>query len=582
MKRKDPGSLSEYTQITEKLDKMSEAMETIMQLQDSISSKSDEISEQSKEIMRLTLIIAERDKTILERDQAIADQKETIEYLKKMLYGRKSERSKYYEIPGQMDMYDLYGIEGLNEDTENTETERRISGYTRREKKKKATYEEIYKNLPAEKVVIPVSGEDRKCPYCGEEMEHLGEKFVRHEIDVIPAKVIHKEIYQETVICESCKADDAPVIAGARVPEALIQHSPATPSSVAYAMYMKYINSVPLYRQEKDWMRMGVSIPRVTLSNWIIDCADRYLRPVKERLHERLLERLVICADETPCQVLKEKGKTPQSKSYMWLYCTADDGKPPIAIYDYQPGRHGEHARDFLEGFKGKYVVCDGYQGYNKLPDSVTRCGCLAHVRRKWADAIPPDRRKRKPDGKAVPAEIGFDYCNRLFELERKLRESDDPDEHRRIREKKEPEVWSEFWDWLSTVHASGKSRLGIAVNYTLGQKPYLMNYLEDESIPISNNFAENAARPYAIGRKNFLFHNSVDGADTSAVIYSVTESAKRNGLNVLDYLILVLDKMRGCDGSDRSDLIEELMPWSEKVQEICKPGIKKAECSQS
>ena len=556
--------MSDVTPIAEKLDKIDESLELILKLQQDLSA-------QTERVMQLTLAMSEK-------DQMIADLKETIEYLKKMAFGRKSEKTKYFEIPGQLDMYGMFGLETPADDDyiEHQETEKEVSGYTRKEKKRKSTYDEMYENLPAEKVVIPVTDEDRKCPQCGEEMEHLGEKFVRTEIEVIPAKVTRKDIYQETVICEKCKADDTPVIVEAKVPEPLIQHSPATPSTVAYAMYMKYVNSIPLYRQEKEWIQMGARIPRITLSNWIITCAEEYLTPIKERLRFHLLERLVICADETPCQVLKEKGKTPQSKSYMWLYCTADDGQPAIAIYDYQPSRHGWHAKEFLEGFKGKYVVCDGYQGYNDLPASVKRCGCLAHVRRKWADAIPPDRRKRKPDGKAVPAEIGFDYCNRLFDLERRFKESTDTAERRKIRDEKELGIWKEFLEWLDTVHASSKCRLGIAVNYTLNQKPVLMNYLEDDSIPISNNFAENAARPYAVGRKNFLFHNSTDGADTSATIYSVVESAKRNGLNVMDYLVKVLDTMRGCDEDNKSEIIEDLMPWSDLMQATCRADRKK------
>lgn len=556
--------MSDITPIAEKLDKIDASMELILKLQQDLSA-------QTEKVMELTLAMSEK-------DQTIADLKETIEYLKKMVFGRKSEKSKYYDMPGQFDIYDMFGVEKPADDDviEQHETEKEISGYTRKEKKKKSTYDEMYENLPAEKVVIPVSDEDKVCPNCGEEMEHLGEKFVRTEIEVKPAKVIRKDIYQETVICKNCKADDTPTIVEADIPEPLIQHSPATPSTVAYAIYMKYVNSVPLYRQEKEWIQMGVKIPRTTLSNWIITCATEYLMPLKERLRFHLLERLVVCADETPCQVLKEKEKTPQSKSYMWLYCTADDGLPPIALYDYQPGRHGRHAKEFLEGFKGRYVVCDGYQGYNELPTSVKRCGCLAHVRRKWADAIPPDRRKRKPDGKAVPAEIGFDYCNRLFDLERKFKESTDTAERRKIRDEIEPGIWKEFWEWLDTVHASSKCRLGIAVNYTLNQKPVLMNYLEDDSIPISNNFAENAARPYAVGRKNFLFHNSTAGADTSAAIYSIVESAKRNGLNVMDYLIEVLDTMRGCNEDNKSDVIEDLMPWSERMQEACRADRKK------
>lgn len=178
---------------------------------------------------------------ISEKDQMIADLKETIEYLKKMVFGRKSEKSKYYDMPGQFDICDMFGVEKPADDNviERHETAKEISGYTRKEKKKKSTYDEMYENLPAERVVIPVSDKGRICPNCGEEMEHLGEKYVRTEIEVTPAKVKRKDIYQETVICKRCKADDAPTIVEADFPEPLIQHSPATPSTVAYAIYMK-------------------------------------------------------------------------------------------------------------------------------------------------------------------------------------------------------------------------------------------------------------------------------------------------------------------------------------------------------
>ncbi len=556
-------------QISEKLDKLNETLDLVVAL-------NLKISEQNNQLIELNNKLLEKDRIISERDQTVADQKETIAYLKNKLYGRKSEKSKYYDVPGQLDIFDMFGFDKSEETEADKETEHETITYTRSKKKKKATSEEMYRNLPVEKKVIPVADKDRICPCCGKKMIHLGEKFARHEIGITPAKVNHYEIYQETVICEECKNNDAPSIVEAQMPEPLVSHSPMNASAVAYMIYMKYVNSIPLYRQEKEWMRMGLKVPRATMASLVITCADKYLRPLSERLRDEMMLRLVICADETPCQVLKENDKTPQSKSYMWLYCTVDDGKPAIAIYDYNPGRNGDYAVEFLKGFKGKYIVCDGYQGYNKLPDSIIRCGCLAHVRRKWADAIPPDRRKRKPDGKAVPAEIGFDFCNRLFEMERKFRESENPEESRKIRTKTEPRIWKEFWSWLDTIQASGGSRLGKAVNYTLNQKPVLMNYLKDDSIPISNNFAENCARPYAVGRKNFLFHNSVEGADTSAVIYSVVESAKRNGLNVLDYLTEVMDAMRGCE--DVSAIIDDLLPWSERVQRACNPQYKEKE----
>lgn len=167
----------------------------------------------------------------------------------------------------------------------------------------------------------------------------------------------------------------------------MLKHSLMFSSTVAYVMYRKYVNSILLYRQEADWKQMEVKLGRATLANWVTKCGLDYMEPVYERLHEHLLERDIIHADETSCQVLKEDGKTAQSKSYMWLYGSGNDGLPPIHLYDYQPGRGGYHAEAFLEGFSG-YLTCDGFSGYNKLKH-VTRCGCLAHVRRYWYEAFP-------------------------------------------------------------------------------------------------------------------------------------------------------------------------------------------------
>ena len=168
------------------------------------------------------------------------------------------------------------------------------------------------------------------------------------------------------------------------------------------------------------WAREGISLSRATMANWVIQCSQSWLKPLYKHMKQELLIHSVIHADETVVQVLKEDGKTAQSRSYMWLYGSGNDGLPPIRLYDYQPGRGGYHAEAFLEGFSG-YLTCDGFSGYNKLKN-VTRCGCLAHMRRYWYEALPGKNRKF-PD--KTPAEIGFDYCNRLFELEREYEDLD-------------------------------------------------------------------------------------------------------------------------------------------------------------
>lgn len=319
-------------------------------------------------------------------NQTIANLNETVAYLKRKLFASSSEKTKTDAISGQMDLFNE--AEAVADPSVPEPTlEEAVGGYKRQARKARATREEILAGLPVIEVPCTVPDEDRNCPYCNTPMEVIGKKIVREELRIIPAKVERIRYVQEVLGCPECKKDGASVIVGAETPSPLLKHSLASPSTVAYVMYRKYVNSIPLYRQEADWKQMGVKLGRATLANWVIKCGLDYMEPVYERLHEHLLERDIIHADETSCQVLKEDGKTAQSKSYMWLYGSGNDGLPPIHLYDYQPGRGGYHAEAFLEGFSG-YLTCDGFSGYNKLKH-VTRCGCLAHVRRYWYEAFP-------------------------------------------------------------------------------------------------------------------------------------------------------------------------------------------------
>ena len=457
-------------------------------------------------------------------NQTIANLNETVEYLKKKLFASSSEKTKKDTFPGQMDLFNEAEAAADPSVPEPT-LEEAVGGYNRKAKKPKATREEILAGLPVVEVPCTVPDEDRSCPYCNAPMEVIGKKVVREELRIIPAKVERVQYVQEVLGCPECKKDGASVIVGAETPSPLLKHSLASPSTVAYVMYQKYVNSVPLYRQEADWKQLGVKLSRATLANWVIKCGIDYMEPVYERLHQHLLERGIIHADETPCQVLKEEGKTAQSKSYMWLYGSGNDGK---------------------------------------LKD-VIRCGCLAHMRRYWHDALP-GKSKKSPD--KTPAEIGFDYCNQLFELEKEYADLD-ADTRKAKRLETEPAIWEAYWSWLETVNPAGGSRLAKAVTYAKNQKPYMENYLLDGRCSISNNIAENIARPYAVGRKNFLFHDTVKGARASSIIYSLVETAKLNNLNIYAYLETVLLYMP--DYKNEPEGIEELMPWSDMIQQRCR-----------
>ena len=534
-------------------------MEALIQLQkETIESLRQLVDSQRHTIEQMT---KSHEEQTAQLNQTIANLNETVEYLKKKLFASSSEKTKKEAFPGQMDLFnEAEATADLS--VPEPALEEAVGGYKRKAKKPKATREEILAGLPVVEVPCTVPDEDRNCPYCNAPMEVIGKKVVREELRIIPAKVERIQYVQEVLGCPECKKDGASVIVGAEIPSPLLKHSLASPSTVAYVMYQKYGNSIPLYRQEANWKQLGVKLPRATLANWVIKCGIDYMEPVYEQLHQHLLERDIIHADETPCQVLREEGKTAQSKSYMWLYGSGNDGLPPIRLYDYQPSRGGYHAEEFLKGFSG-YLICDGFSGYNKLK-GVIRCGCLAHMRRYWKEALPGKTRKSSDK---TPAEIGLDYCNQLFELEKEYADLD-ADTRKAERLETEPAIWEAYWSWLETVNPAGGSRLAKAVTYAKNQKPYMENYLLDGRCSISNNIAENIARPYAVGRKNFLFHDTVKGARASAIIYSLVETAKLNNLNIYAYLETVLLYMP--DYKNEPEGIEELMPWSEMIQQRC------------
>lgn len=284
--------------------------------------------------------------------------------------------------------------------------------------------------------------------------------------------------------------------------------------------------------------------------------------PVTDYLRRKLLARDIVHADETPVQVLKEDGKKPQTKSYMWVYRTGNDGKEPIILFDYQPSRSGDNAATYLKDFKG-YVHSDGYSGYNKLTE-VTRCGCWAHLRRKFVEAIPPGKETELRGSFAV---TGKEYCDKLFAIEDDLKDLSPEDRYTQRLDREKP-VLEAFWAWLETVNPIRGSKLAKAVSYAQNQKPFMENYLLDGRCSLSNNAAENAIRPFVTGRKNWLFADTPKGADASATVYSLIETAKANGLDVFSYLQELLANMTDWDHTD--EYLEDLMPWSEFSRSQC------------
>ena len=271
-----------------------------------------------------------------------------------------------------------------------------------------------------------------------------------------------------------------------------------------------------------------------------------------------MLRQRVIHAGETVPQVPKEEGRSPASESRMWVYASSGRCETQIRCFEYHDNRAGQCAKDFLDGFHG-ILISDGYSGYNKVSD-IVRAGCWAHVRRKWREAMPKDATPR--NSKAVQ---GYEYCNRLFSLERTFEAMSDDERQKARREKSEP-ILEEYWTWLDTVNnPSGK--LKDAVTYARNQRKYLETFLDHGEIEISNNQVENAIRPFVVGRKGWLFCDTPNGARASAILYSVLETAKVNRLRIDEYMEYLLTLLAGKTDAEISGMLPDLLPWSAAMQ---------------
>jgi hypothetical protein len=302
-----------------------------------------------------------------------------------------------------------------------------------------------------------------------------------------------------------------PIIIKAEMPVQVIKGSICSPETISHIIVEKCVMGSPLYRQEAQWERLGIPMARQTMANWLIRCSEDYLEPIYDELHKRLLRHKFLHGDGTTFQALRESGKTPQSQSCMWVYRTGGDAEHPIILYEYQPDKKQERANAFLKGFSG-YLMTDGALSYRGLPDDVILVGCFSHVRRYFFDALKVITKEEERKGSL--ALIGLEYCDALFDIERKIK-NESFEKRYEIRNKESAPILDEFYAWLISVepHIASKSKIGKAVNYALKQWQYVKRYLLDGRIEISKNRCERSIKPFVINRKNFLFANSVPGA---------------------------------------------------------------------
>ena len=536
----------------------------LIELKDTISKLNKTISAQNDLISSLQKMLEERNAKDADKDQLIANLQAQLDYLKNKLFGSTSE-SRHNQIQGQLSIFD--SSDSDEKPAEIIEPEIiKVQAHTKK-RKPKATYDEIFADLPTRQIIVDtLSEEEKTCAICGTDMVSIGHEVIRTELVYTEPKLERIEYIATTYSCPKCKDTEEPQFIKDEGVPALIPGSYVSSSLAAHVMYYKYVMSVPLYRQEKDFKHLGANLSRTSMAHWIIHCSENYFQPMYDYMHRQLLKRRYLMADETPLQVLKEKERRPQSKSYVWLVRTGEDGEIPIILYSYTPTRAGKNAAEFLKDAEpGYFLMTDGYQGYNKVPEA-NRCCCWAHIRRYWLRAIPKGHEKDYTN----PAVQGLLYCNKLFEYERSYREkglSLKRIYNRRLKDEKP--VIEAFLSWLDGLHPKTGDNIIRAITYANNCRPYMMNYLKDGACSLSNNLSENSIRPLVVGRKNWLFSDTPAGAKASMNVYSMIETAKENELDPLKYLTFLLENRPNANMSE--DELAKLAPWSEEAKKKCK-----------
>ena len=482
---------------------------------------------------------------------------EQLKLSKKKLFGRSSEQAEQLvmdQLSLTMNEAEAY-IFGMNSAGKAPVT---VKAYERK-RQSGNVLDVVPEGTPAEVVEHRLPENERICSACGSEMVEIG-KEVRRSLMMKPAEFWVREDVYYTYACKNCEQEtgEANIVKAAKEP-ALLPGSFASAEAVAHIMTQKFVMYSPLYRLQQEFERQGLKLSRQTMANWLLNTSEKWLRPVYDTLCEQLRKESVLHADETTLQVLKESGRSSTSKSYMWLYRTSGCAEHSIVLYEYQEDRKAKHAEEFLDGFSG-WLHADGYQGYHKLPERIRVVGCAAHARRKFDEALTALPKEQQQTSKAAEA---LCYFAKLFQLEQSFAELKPEERYTKRLEQAKP-VLDALLAWANDLipRTAPKSALGKALHYLKEQWPYLVRYLEDGRLELSNNRAERSIKPFVMGRKGWLFSNTPAGAQASAVIYSLIETAKENGLNPYQYLLWVLRNAPQLSETDEA-WAEKLLPAS-------------------
>lgn len=441
-------------------------------------------------------------------------------------FAPRSEKNIY-----QADLFDEAGIE-----KEEPEEEQNTISVQSHQRKKRPVRKPLPQDLPREQIIHDIKEEEKICA-CGETLSRIGEE-ITEQLKFIPAQLSVIQHVRPRYACKPCQEN----VRIAPMPVLLLPKSNATPELIAHTIISKYADAIPLYRQSKIWDRIDIDLPRSTLCSWLINVAE-LAEPLVQITHKDMLLESYIQADESPIQVLKEPGRKDTSKSYLWVYRGGNN-----IIFDYQQTRGGYHAQQFLQDFKG-YLQTDAYSGYHfaeKIND-IIHVGCMAHARRPFAQMA----KLVKKEGLASKALF---YFKALYAIETHARDNNlTHDERYKLRNEKAPPILDEFKTWLleHVTKVPKQHQLGKAIYYVLNNWETLINYLKDGRLEIDNNKIENLIRPLALGRKNYLFMGSPEGAKAGAIFYSLISTCTANKVEPYNYFCTMLHQIRLCKTED-------------------------------
>jgi transposase len=466
---------------------------------------------------------------------------EQLRLFKNELFGRSSE--KHHEPhPDQRPLFegDNEHVAGEDPTTDDTIV---IGAHGRKKRGRKA----LPKDLPRHDIIHDLSKEQKQCG-CGQLKSLIGEE-ISEKLDYIPARLQVERHIRLKYACKSCEGveDDGPTVMIAPPPIQLIPKSNCTAGLLAHIAVSKFADGLPLYRQQKIFDRLGIDLSRAVMAKWMVQAAPSCAGLI-DLLQEEIRGGPLIGIDESPLQVLNEAGRDNTTKSYMWVYRGGQPDRPTL-LYQYYRTRSGRVALEFLEDYHG-YIQSDDFAGYDHLDQNpnIVHLGCWAHSRRKFVQVVNVRKkhRSKRVNPKSL-ADEALDYIGQLYLVEKEARRRElDAVQIRQLRQEKSKPTLDKFKDWLDAKQplTPPKGLLGRAISYTLANWEKLIIYLEDGRLRPDNNLVENAIRPFVVGRKNWLFAGSPDGARASATFFTLIESAKANGLEPYAYLRHIFENL--------------------------------------